>query len=82
MQPDLRVLTVTSFGEKSEDDLRITLCGQLIKMIAARDTIIQNRAVKETTILFIDSESVTLNLSEFDLIQIESVVGSYGFCEI
>jgi len=79
MQPDLRVLTVTSYGETPEEDLRVTLNGQVIKMVAAKDVVAQGRSAKETTILFMDSEPVTLILNLVDLMQLESVIGAYSF---
>jgi len=82
MIPNMRVLTVTSFGETPEENYRVTLSAMNIKMVAAQDGIVQGRPVKVTTVLFMDDpESVTLNLSEFDLLQVEGVVGSYGFME-
>jgi hypothetical protein len=79
---NLRVLTVTNLGETEALNARITLSAMSIKMTAAMDGVIQDRPVKLTTILFLDdSDPVSLALSEFDLLQIESVVGSYGFFE-
>jgi hypothetical protein len=82
MLPNMRVLTLHSYGETSEEDFRVTLSVMNIKMVAAQDGMVQNRPVKVTTILFMDDpEHVTLNLSEFDLLQIEGIVGAYGFME-
>jgi hypothetical protein len=81
MNPDMRVLTLKHFGETSEDDLEVTLAALSIKMVAAKDTVIQGRQVKQTTILFLDSEPVELNLSAFDLMALTNVVGAYGFYE-
>jgi hypothetical protein len=80
--PDLRILTLHHFGELPEEDLRVTLAAMNIKMIAAKDGTVQNRPVKITTILFMDSEPVTLNLNEIDLMAVENVVGAYGFMEM
>ena len=79
MLPDLRVLTLKHIGETPEDDLEITLAALSIKMCAAKDVQVQGRDAKETTILFLDSEPVTLNLHHIDYLQLTSVVGSYGF---
>jgi hypothetical protein len=77
---NMRVLTVIGLGETEADNARVTLAATNIKMTAAVDGVIQDRPVKMTTIIFTDdSEPVTLALSEFDLLQIENVVGSYGF---
>lgn len=81
MNPNMRVLTVTSLGETPEQDARVTLSAMNIKMTAALDGTIQGRPVKMTTILFMDSEAIELALTEFDLLQVESVVGAYGFFE-
>jgi hypothetical protein len=82
MIPNMRVLTLNSFGETPEEDFRVTLSAMNIKMVAAQDGMIQNRPVKVTTVLFIgDSECVTLNLSDFDLNQLENCVGAYGYIE-
>jgi hypothetical protein len=79
MIPNMRVLTLQHFGETASDNLQVTLAPMSIKMVAARDAEVQGRSVKETTILFLDSEPIELNLSPIDLMQVESVVGSYGF---
>ena len=81
MEPNLKVLTLHAFGETPEGDCRVTLSAMSIKMVLAKDGMIQNRPVKEVTILFLDSEPVCLYLSELDLLQLESVVGVYGFFE-
>jgi hypothetical protein len=82
MHPNMRVLTLHSYGDTPEEDFRVTLAVMNIKMVAAQDGMVQDRPVKVTTILFMDDpEHVTLNLSEFDLLQIESVIGAYGFME-
>ena len=80
---DMRVLTITSFGETPELNARVTLAAMNIKMVSAVDGEMQGRSVKMTTILFLDDPhgKVELALSEFDLLQIESVVGSYGFLD-
>ena len=77
----MRVLRVTNLGETPEENAQVTLAAMNIKMTIAVDSEIQGRPVKTTTILFMDSEAVELTLSEFDLLQIESVVGAYGFYE-
>lgn len=81
MNPNLRVLTLQHFGETPEEDLQVTLSAMSIKMVCARDTMVQDREVKETTVLFLDSEEVCLNLNAIDLLQLQAVVGSYGFFE-
>ena len=82
MHPNMRVLTVTSLGETEAENARITLSALNIKMTAAIDGEVQGRPAKLTSIFFLgDDEVVELALSEFDLLQIESVVGAYGFFE-
>lgn len=78
---NMRVLTLHHFGETAEDDLQVTLSAMSIKMTAAKDVEVQGRPVKQVTILFTDSEPVELNISAMDLLNLESVVGSYGFFE-
>ena len=80
MIPEMRVLRVTDLGETEKENAQITLSAMTVKMTAAIDGEIQGRPCKVTTIFFLDdSEPVSLALSEFDLLQIEGVVGSYGF---
>ncbi len=81
MIPDMRVLTLRHIGETADEDLEITLCAMAIKMVAARDIKVQGREAKETTVLFLDSEPCVLNLNHIDLLQLQSVVGAYGFYE-
>lgn len=82
MIPNMRVLTVTNLGETEAENARVTLSAMNIKMTAAVDGEIQGRPVKMTAIFFMDDmDPIELALSEFDLLQIESVVGAYGFYE-
>ena len=82
MIPNMRVLTLHAFGETPEDDFRVTLSAISVKMIIAQDGVLQDRPIKQVTVLFMDdSEPVQLSLSEFDLLQLESVVGGYGYME-
>lgn len=78
---DMRVLTLRHIGEKPEDDLEITLCAMTIKMLTAKDVMVQGREAKETSIHFLDSDSVTVNLNHIDYLQLTNVVGAYGFYE-
>lgn len=81
MIPNMRVLTINSLGETEKENARVTLSAAMIKMVAAQDGVMQNRPVKIVTVYFLDSEEVSFALTEFDLLQIESVVGAYGFLE-
>lgn len=81
MIPNLRVLTLTSIGKTEKENARVTLSGMNIKMTAAIDGEMQGRPVKMTTILFLDGDGVEIALSEFDLMQLEGVVGAYSFGE-
>jgi hypothetical protein len=79
MTPDMRVLNLQHYGETPEEDLEVTLSPMTIKMVAAKNVTVQGREVKETTILFLDSEPVTLNLNSIDLLSLQSVIGAYSF---
>lgn len=82
MNPNLRVLTLTHYGTTPEENTKITLAAYAIKMTAARDGFIQDRPIKVTEIYFFEEgDGITLNLSDFDLLQLESVVGAYEFPE-
>lgn len=79
MNPDMRILTVTSYGETEEDNSQVTLAPMSIKMCASKNGKIQGRDIKKTLILFVDSDEIELNLNDLDLMQIQSVIGSYGY---
>lgn len=82
MHPNLHVLTVTNIGETEADNARVTLSAMNIKMCVAVEGEAQGRPVKVTTIFFMGEGSnngIELTLSELDLMQIESAVGTYGF---
>jgi len=81
MLPNLRVLTLSHYGETPADDLQVTLSALCIKAVVAKDTEVQGRPVKQVTVLFMDSEPLELNLNEIDTLQLQSVVGSYGFLD-
>jgi hypothetical protein len=82
MIPNMRTLRVTDLGETAEENAQVTLSAMTIKMTAAVDGEIQGRPCKMTTIFFLeDSQPAFLALSDFDLLQIESVIGAYGFYE-
>jgi hypothetical protein len=82
MHPNMRTLRVVDLGESPDQNASVTLSAMNVKMTASIDGEIQGRPCKMTTIFFLDdSEPAFLALSEFDLLQIESVVGAYGFYE-
>lgn len=81
MNPDLRVLTLKHYGETPSEDLEVTLSPLMVKAVLAKDILVQDRPVKETTVIFLDSEPLMFNLNSLDLITIQNVVGSYGFFE-
>jgi hypothetical protein len=79
MQPQMRTMTLLSYGEKPEDNLRVTLSVMGIKATLSKDVTVQGRAAKEMTVLFFDdSAPIILMLNELDSLQLESVVGCYG----
>ena len=81
MVNDLSILTVKSYGVSPEEDLEITLSATSINAILAQDSIVQNRPVKKTTVLFSVGEPIMLHLNLMDLMQIQKAVGTYGFVE-
>ena len=82
MHPNLRILTVTCLGDTEKENARVTLSAVNIKMTAAIDGEIQGRPIKKVAIFFIGEDMPTeLIVTDFDLLQIESVVGAYGFLE-
>jgi len=82
MNVDMRVLTVLSYGEKPEDDMSVTFNPNAVKMVAAQDSIIQERPVKVVTVFFLDDmEPFSIYVSSVDLLSIETAVGSYGFAQ-
>jgi hypothetical protein len=82
MIPNMRILTVTCLGETERENARVTLSAMNVKMTAAVDGEMQGRPVKITAVFFVGEDMPTeLVLSEFDLLQIESCIGAYGFFE-
>lgn len=81
MTSDMRVLTVTNFGETDDLDERVTLCPMEMQMTSARGEIRQDRPVMRTAVMFKDGNVVEIFLSEFDLLQVEQAIGMYGFVE-
>lgn len=82
MNPNLRVLTLYCYGETPEEDYSATLSAMNIKLVMAKNTTIQNREAKAVMVLFLGDDSpIELTLSALDLLQLESVVGAYGFYE-
>lgn len=77
MNANIRILTVDDVKEGT----KVTLSVENIKMVIAKDVLVDDRAVKETTIFFIDGDFYTLHLSDMDLLTIEQVVGAYSFLE-
>jgi len=78
MLPNLRVLTLIHIGSQPSENMRITLSSYSIKMVTAKEGRIQDRDIKITTVYFSgEKEVVTFNLSDFDLLQLETVVGQY-----
>jgi hypothetical protein len=82
MHPNMRVLTLSHYGETPADDLQVTLNPGSIKMVVAQNGFIQNREIKITTIFFVDKlEPVEFNLSGIELLDLQQVIGAYGFFE-
>jgi len=82
MLPNMRVLTVLDLGETPEQNASVTLSALNIKMVAAMDGEVQGRPAKLVSVFFLgEDQPVGLTLTDFDLLQIQQVVGSYGFYE-
>jgi len=78
MNPNTRILILQHYGETPEQNMEITLCPVLVKLMAATPAIVQDRPVKKTMIFFSGEEDpVEFNLNEIDYIQIQSIVGAY-----
>lgn len=79
---DLRVLTITHLGETAEENDRVTLNPMEIQMTSARHDIRQNAPVQRVTVMFKDGLSIDLFMSEYDLVQVEKAIGTYGFLDM
>lgn len=81
MMENMRVLTVTNFGEIEADNERVTLCPMEMQMTSAKQEIRQDRPIMRTVVMFKDGNAVEVYLSEFDLLQVEQAIGMYGFVD-
>lgn len=82
MIPNLRILTLTSYGDTEEENFTVTLSAMGIKAVFSKPTVIQDRPANDVVVLFYDdSEEVCLQLNDLDLNQLQSVVGTYGLME-
>lgn len=81
MMENMRVLTVTNFGETEDANERVTLSPMEIQMTSAKEEIRQNRPVQRMLVMFKDGAVAEVYVSEFDLLQVEQAIGMYGFVE-
>jgi hypothetical protein len=74
-----KTLKVLHYGEDEKDNRDVTLSPISIKMVQAEIgvTMRQGRPVKAVNVIFLEGDSVDLNLTDYDLEKLESVVGFY-----
>lgn len=76
---EVKVLTVTAYAEKEEDNKRVTIQPMNVAMLAAdiEDSTIQNRSLRKVAVLLLDGETIELFVNHQDLETMEQAVGSY-----
>lgn len=74
---DVRVLTVTCFGDAPEENDRVTFNPMVIKFIRAKDDIKQGRPVKKVTVYMDECIMEEFFMSEYDLLTLEAAIGGY-----
>lgn len=77
----LRVLTVVNHGETESENERTTLNPMEIDLTSARDDVRQSRPMFKVNVQFKSGNFVELYLVEYDLLQVEKAVGSWGLLE-
>ena len=81
LKNSLKVLAINHIDENPEDSVRIVISPATVKMVASKDMILNGRDLKLISIHYIDGECVGFNVSAFDLMTLEEVIGGYSFGE-
>jgi hypothetical protein len=76
---EMEILRVHHYGEKTEDDRRITLSPGMITSVAAavEDESINGRSLRRVAVLFADGGSLELSVNHADLSLLERAIGSF-----
>jgi hypothetical protein len=76
---EMEVLRVHHYGEKTEDDRRITLSPGMITTVAAgvEDEKINNRSLRRVSVLFADGGTLEMAVNHADLDLLERAIGSF-----
>lgn len=76
---DVRVLTVTSYGDNEEEIVRVTIAPHNVQMIIANslDTVRLGLRLKRVNVLFMDGGSAELFVTDMDLTTLEKAIGTY-----
>ena len=76
---DVRVLTVTSYGDTEEEVVRITVAPHNVQMIIANsvDIVKFGLRLKRVNVLFMDGGNAELFVTDLDLTSLERAIGTY-----
>jgi len=76
---EMEILTLHHYGEKTEDDRRITFSPGMITAVSAadEDVVVNGRTVRNASVLFADGGTLDVCVNHGDLQLLERAVGSF-----
>lgn len=77
---DMRVLTLTSYGDTEEEVVRVTIAPHHVAFVVANtvDVIKLSQRLKKTTVVLMDGGSMEIFITDLDLTALERAVGTYA----
>lgn len=76
---DVRILTLTSYGDNDSEIVRVTIAPHNVAFVIANtvDTVKFGQKLKKTNVMLLDGGSVELFITDLDLTTLERAVGTY-----
>jgi hypothetical protein len=78
---DYRVLKVVDVADKVAENRTVTLAPQEIRLVIVMNeepVVIRDQEYRNVQVVFTDGDHFEMTLSEFDINQLETLVGGYG----
>jgi hypothetical protein len=76
---EFQKLTIHHYSENPAEERRITFSPMQIMAVVAstEDVMVNNRSLREVTVLFVEGNSIDVLVNYADLDKLESAIGSY-----
>lgn len=76
---EFQILRVHHYGEKPEEDRRITISPSMVTTVAAsvEDVVLNGRSLRNVSVLYDSGGSIDITINHADLELLESAIGSF-----